>query len=598
MTWTDENHQNDQDEKCQGYRKQVAVRACASTYSYGVAATEVPKKPNRPRNFIARARSVRRNTKSHTRPFSASGVSTRSVESNRQTKFTQKTHFNTFPHNLDSPRPGAYDSQKSSVIKKASLCIEVMNERPSIVSKSLTPGPGAYNVRYTEKHIFSVHIPRTDSPPAAQDTRPLQSQRSTFDCKKQSTWSILPRFCQVPSPPKGAIRQTKQDVIAAIHSPHSREYKHYRLHLWLSVITTIEIHRHFYHVACIYRVCCRLFNVQKGLLQSKRRAFSKWHRATIGHTRHVLERIVRRSIWPHLLHVKGKSRLRAVDIIKSFLHWAQAGPVFVKQLRRFIERVRRVQRWWRLKYQAVQSQLQLLMRQWELQENILRTEFLAARKLELLPLFAHWHLPTIENWDKAEFNLSTQGHLEARDEYDTVIISFSPVSAVFHPQSSPGVGPFLVIQPRENQEKCLVVTTKSVAELDVWLNKILLVLECQLVCASEKDPKSLQCQLRLKALRDKRQLKTCTYSGELFFAVGDMMWNMPKCSSELIHWVLMDIHRRRWHAHLNRLRKFWSVLGASQRNNANFIPPKPRFQMLLDADELHDLIDEVEQYRV
>ncbi|KDO26783.1 hypothetical protein SPRG_08073 [Saprolegnia parasitica CBS 223.65] len=472
------------------------------------------------------------------------------------------------------------------------------------------PGPGAYTVPSQggpRTPNARMHLSRV--PPPESDARPLPAPRSSFASKALSSWSHSPRFRKTFVAPKS--QPSAADAIAAVHSPQSMEFRARRRRLWVSILVTIEAHARFFLVACRYRTCQRLVLCLERRRQAVQSALVRWHRATVLHTRHVLQHIIHRLLWPRLLQARGTLRLRAATTLRSFLTWATTRPAFLKALRRFVDRVRRVQTWWRTLYRSFQSHLELLQLQWHAREVQLRVAAVAQRKAApFLPFHVLWHVPPTTTWPCKHFELTSQGHLIGRVDAvdDGFFLSCTPAAAELLPR--PHGRPFLVVYLEHDRTRCLVLTSDATSELHLWLNKLLLSIELRLARSTDVDAASLRCQLRLKALRDKRQLRTCAHASDLMYCVGDLLGDRPWCDPALVHDALLRVHRRRRHAHMAQMNKYrlgqWKLAQkqhnihlrkrALQHQASSFglrAVPLPRFRLLLPHGELDQLIEEV-----
>ncbi|OQR99449.1 hypothetical protein ACHHYP_06147 [Achlya hypogyna] len=378
-------------------------------------------------------------------------------------------------------------------------------------------GPGAYSVKHVDAHVPSVRMHPTPEVPPERDTRSCLGGRGFH-------WSHTPRFPRSFSPRKRNANAC--DRVAAVHSPQSREHRARQHRLWSMTIVAIEAHRRLFRVACVYRTCLRLTTIYASQRAAKQRAFVRWHRSTVEHMRYVLQHIVRRLVWPHLLQARGALRLRAASVLRGYLAWTAAGPVFVKAVQRYLGFVRRIQSWWRTLYGTFRTQMDVLALQWHAHEEALRRTYLADRKqIFFAPLAILWHLRPVEvvryhahfpyntQWGPLTFTLTPDGKLRGRDADDRLTVSCTPTAVELYPTA--GAAPLVVVYPVGDMSRCLVLSSGDTSELLVWLNKLLLSIELRLALAMEIDPSSLQCQLRLKALRDKRQLRTCEVEGSL-----------------------------------------------------------------------------------
>ncbi|EQC28716.1 hypothetical protein SDRG_13589 [Saprolegnia diclina VS20] len=527
------------------------------------------------------------------------------------TKFSRQARFDTRLAVYTTPGPGAYDSSHWRLDGPRANAFMALAEVHRAIEPSLAtgPGPGAYTVnsqgpRTPRAPRASMHLSR--APPPESDTRPLPAPRSSFASTPQSSWNHSPRFRRTFLAP--ASQPSAADTIAAVHSPQSTEFRARRRRLWASILLTIEVHTRFFLIACQYRICHRLVLCLERRRQAVHAALLRWHRATVLHTRHVTQHIIHRLLWPRLLQARGTLRLRAATTLRSFLTWATSRPAFLKALRRFIDRVRRVQMWWRTLYRSVQGHLELLHLQWHAREVHLRRTAVAQRKAApFLPFHVLWHVsPTTT---RKHFTLTSQGHLYGRVDAadDGFFLSCTPTAAELLPR--PHGRPFLVVYLEQDKTRCLVLTSDATSELHLWLNKLLLSIELRLALATEVDVTSLRCQLRLKALRDKRQLRTCAYSSDLMFCVGDLLGDRPWCDPALVHDALLHVHRRRRQEHLKQMTKYrlgqWKLAQkqhnihlrkrALQHQASSFglrAVPRPRLRLLLPQCELDSLIEQ------
>ncbi|RHX97748.1 hypothetical protein DYB25_005371 [Aphanomyces astaci] len=230
------------------------------------------------------------------------------------------------------------------------------------------------------------------------------------------------------------------------------------------------------------------------------------------------------------ISARGRLKMRAIHVLKTFLAWTQAGPVVVKQVHRYLDRVRRVQLWWKHRVRVLFSQAVLWVRQWRTTEESMRQAHLAAKKATTdMPFHVKWSVEHQAEWSQALFCLGPNRLLIGQDiSTDAVLVKIELAAAVTLDGDTlnglpggAGQQSFVHIQPKRDPTQSLLLTGQ---DLPLWQLKLNLVVACgQILDDHRTDSMGLTCQLKLKEMRKTHRLPTHEITGVLWYCVGDLL---------------------------------------------------------------------------
>ncbi|KAG9415062.1 hypothetical protein AC1031_008488 [Aphanomyces cochlioides] len=548
-------------------QKKRATQACASTSARAIS-TQRTNSGHRPKSASIRRRSLYI-------PDARGPTSDQlHVQFPRQVRQISQAIL----HIYSTPGPGDYENNRAVALTRphsARASLIGGERRESKISD--TPPSTIYNPKLVGRRAPSTHITLTRPPEEsiAHDHRRFFVPESDFDFAKRQSWSTARRISTgtfSPARPKSAStpsnnnnaggqdrRRSKSRHSAMVSQMH--EVVSRRVRAWSIIVWTIDAHLEMYRRACIFRVCSRLFAVLESRYIAKIRAFSTWRSGTLGYVQRVAGRVIYKTFWHIRLSVRGRLRFQAVDAIKSFLNWAIDGPLVVRQIRRYLERVRQVQRWWKRRVHVSFAMTALWIQQWRHAEEKLRQKHVAIKVQRRLPFHIMWNVNHQAEWSQALFRLGPNRELQAFDiSTDELLVQIELGSVTWMGSSMLSeiaggavLQPFLHVLPHGSSVHSLLLTGQDLLQ---WQMKLHLALACVKILREEADPTSLTCQLRLKAVRKTHKLASHEITGVLWYFVGDMLRERPQCTPEAMHASIRANYRARRERYAVDFRKY------------------------------------------
>ncbi|ETW01553.1 hypothetical protein H310_06208 [Aphanomyces invadans] len=627
-------------------QKKTTGEACASTFVLGVATAK--KKQELHPTVVRKVERGQPHTH-HSDPITLPSVV--DVPSDRLHMQFVRQERSINQHHLQvyaTPGPTDYDDGAATLVRPRSACATLNGSDRREPKPSDAPPATQYNPKPVRPRSLSARISLSRPPDVPiHDHVRFYIPASDFSTAKSQSWDIARRFStdRYPrrpvkalakstrpvgwgnnlspdeSPRQRALAPSHQHVHVRSRTPHRRvtmlhEFVTRRLRAWAVIVWVVDAHLEIYRQACIHRVCRRLLCVMMSRRTATIRAFDQWRGATIEYAKHIASTVIINHFWHMRISARGRLKTRAIHVLKTFLTWTQQGPVVVKQVQRYIDRVRRVQMWWKHSVRVLFSRAVLWVRQWRTAEEAMRRAHLAAKEAALdTPFHVKWNVDHQAEWSQALFCLGPNRLLIGQDiSTDAVLVKIELSAATTIDGAAlsglpggAGQQPFLHVQPKRDATQCLLITGH---DLHIWQLKLNLAIACgDILDQHRQDSMGLACQLKLKDMRQRHRLATHEITGILWYCVGDLLRERPHCPTAAMHRAIRTNYMERRVKFSRNWRKYqltqlkWQqqcqlakeVQHVADDHHAVLLekPRPPHFKPLIPSTQLAMLIDEI-----